>query len=350
MLKQLVGFFALCLCGSGGLHAFNRSIFRPEQKLPEITTRWLDNKKTFHLIDSHLEQGPIFTIFDKDFFYQHMLPHGPISYRCQPAKSVTGTVLSNYIERLIEEIKRGKKRFSDFTIIKSGDFNFNTLCGSLILKFKKYPFVLKLFIESPESFVHPYQKGIEPCAFFIMGGGIMRHLTGFTRIKNLHSIQKDIASDPYWSQIIDTPRKWHWLPKNNRWLEVLGKNIGNHETLKTTLPSIYAIVADEIKIDKKKTIFNQTHALRCMQFCQFTNYHVDPHIQNFRIERGTGKMVLIDTENFRALVGLRDRFVVDSYIEWYLRLGKKYLKDRFFRSKKDRANAQSYAQWVEAMS
>jgi hypothetical protein len=332
---------------SSDLIGFNRSIFRPKQSLPEITTFWKDDPTHTHTLkDSHLEAG-IFTIFDKDFFYEHMLPQGEITYRNDPKKSVTGAQLSEIIENLLVELKQKKKRFKDFEILKQGDYSFLNFCGLIVLRFKKYPFVLKLFIENPESFVHPYSKGIQPCSFFVMGGGIMRHLTGFTRIKNLEILKKNIATDPFWAQIIDTPRKWHWLPKENRWLTVIGKNIGeNHnKTISMELPSIYAVIADEIKINKRKTIFNQSHALRCMRFCQFTNYQVDPHIQNFRIESNTGKLVLIDTENFRALVGLKEQFLVDSYLEWYSRLTKKYLRERFFRNKEERRLAQLRPTW-----
>jgi hypothetical protein len=226
-------------------------------------------------------------------------------------------------------------------LLKGQDFNNREFCGLLVLKFKNYPFVLKLFIENPQSFVNPYNKGLEPGAFFVMGGGIMRHLTGFTRIRNLEDINMLIRSDPYWSQIVDTPRKWHWLPENPRWFHVEGRNLGpSGKVLHTSLPSIYAIIADEIVIDKEKTLLHQRHALRCMRLCQFTDYRIDPHINNFRIERNTGKLVLIDTENFRVLVGLRDHFSVDSYITWYLNLGRKFLTDKFFRDKKTRKQIQ----------
>lgn len=334
------------MVSSNHILPFNRSPLRKTCKLPQIETRWVGQAKAYTLTDSHLEEGPIFRVFDKEFFYNHMLPCGPISYRNNPQNSIEGKALNGLIENLLLELQDKKikksKNFTDFTVLKTTDFNFNNFCGLLVLKFKDYPFVLKLFIENPKSFVQPFNKGLEPGIFFVMGGGIMRHLTGFTRIKNLEDINKLLSTDPYWSQIIDTPRKWHWLPAHSRWFEVVGNNIGTSgSTLKIELPSVYAIIADEIVIDKKKTLLNQRHALRCMRLCQFTDYRIDPHIQNFHIERDTGKLVLIDTENFRILVGLREKFAVDSYVAWYLNLGKKYMNDKFFRDKRTRQKIQT---------
>ncbi len=209
------------------LYAAPRSILRPQEVLPEISTHWANDSTTYILRDSHLEEGPIFSVFNKDFFYKRMLPQGTITFRNEPTKKIQGTHLSALIDQLLVELKAKKKKLTDFTLLKAQDFNYREFCGLLVLKFKNYPFVLKLFIEHPKSFVQPYNKGLEPGVFFVMGGGIMRHLTGFTRIKNLEDINTLLQSDPYWSQIVDTPRKWHWLPKDVRGFNVEGRNIGN---------------------------------------------------------------------------------------------------------------------------
>ena len=330
--------------------AHNRSLLRPQEPIPEVVTCWADNPvKQYSLRDSHLESGPLFQTFDKNYFDTHRLPAGNISYRNQPKHTVRGSQLAEAIEQVVAEIFAKKKRFANFVILKDVDFNYGNLSGCIILRFRNHPFVLKLFIENPKSFVHPYSKGIEPSCFFIMGGGIMRHLTGFTRISNLEDIKTLVAQDPYWSKVIDTPRKWFWAPVKQRWIGVVGTNMGTQKVQRTQLPSIYGIIADEIKITKKVTLLQSEQALRCMRFCQFTQYRIDPHIQNFRIEKETGKLVLIDTENFRALVGLKDRFVVDSYFDWYVRLTTKCLNDKFFRNKEDRRLAQ-LVDWKEYTS
>jgi hypothetical protein len=339
--------FLIFLCVS--VCANNRSKLRPYEPLPTITTYWDESgSRRYSLTDSHLEEGPIFKTYNKEFFEQHILPTGKIAFRNQN-QLVSGTRLCTQIERFVTELQRKQKKFSDMVLLKDTDFNYRNFCGCIIVKFKQYPFVLKLFVENPKSFVHPFSKGFEPCCFFVMGGGIMRHLTGFTRIQNLEDIKQLVAQDPYWSQIIDTPRKWFWLPVKPRWFVVEGEHIGNKEHLVTKLPAVYGIIADEIKITKKVTLFNAEQSQRCMKFCQFTQYRIDPHICNFRIEKNTGKLVLIDTENFRALVGLKDRFAVDSYVDWYLHLTAKCAKDKFFRTKHDRHIAQAM-KWEEYTS
>jgi len=327
----------------------NRSRLRPYEPIPRISTYWDEpSARRYSLTDSHLEEGPLFKTFNKDFFYQHILPTGPIAWRHQ-SQLVPGQLLSLKIERFVAELKDKKRKFADMVLLKDTDFNYRNFCGCIIVRFKEYPFVVKLFVENPKSFVHPFSKGFEPCCFFVMGGGIMRHLTGFTRIQNLEDIRKLVSQDPYWSQIIDTPRKWFWLPQQPRWFVVEGEHIGNKAHLTTRLPSVYAIVADEIKIKKKVSLLNAEQSHRCMKFCQFTQYRIDPHICNFRVERSTGKLVLIDTENFRALVGLKARFAVDSYFDWYMHLTAKCAKDKFFRTKYDRKMAQQM-NWEEYTS
>ncbi len=344
MMARLSNLF-LILLGALPLEAANRSILRPSVHVPEITTYWQhEPDKKFTLKDSHLEYGPIFRPYDKEFFDTHLLPHHAISFRRDTTQSVPGEILSQLIEGLLKELAQHRKRFTDFEVLKDTDYSYVNECGALVLKFKKYPFVVKLFSETPKNFVSPFSKGMEPGFFFIMGGGIMRHLTGFTRIKNLEEIQKLVQHDAYWSKVVDFPRKWYWLPQEPRWLVVEGKNMGNCDRgYKTTIPGLYAIIADCIKAQDRPW-FDFVNSKRCLRLSQFAQYRIDPHLQNFMIEEDTGKMVVIDTENFRALVGLKERFVVDSYFDWYKKLATKCMKDRFFRTKRDRKNAQ-LANW-----
>ncbi|MBN1549577.1 hypothetical protein JW872_02850 [Candidatus Babeliales bacterium] len=318
----------------------SRSLLRPAEILPEITTRWSEDSVSFTLKDSHLEEGPVFHTFDKKFFYKHLLPSGPIKYRHHPEQMVTGKKLSELIEHLIVEIKQHKRFFRDFIPIKTREFQQKDFCGLLVLKFKNYPFVLKLFAENPKSFVSPYSKGFESSLFFVMGRGIMRHLTGFTRIQNLEEVKVMIAQDPYWSSIIDMPRKWYWMPKKNDWIEVTGKHINGKDDLKIDIPALYGLVCDEIQIDHSPNLFQRHHARRCMRLCQYVNFQLDPHIKNFYIEKETGKLALIDTEHFHMLCGVDETWKADNYTSWYLKLTGKYLKDKFFRTKSERIRAQ----------
>src|SRR5579859_134744 len=141
-------FILTILSAFPSIQAFNRSILRPPQKIPQIVTYWDgDKSEVFTLKDSHLEEGPIFKTFDESFFYDHIIPQGPITYRNNNKAYVDGEQLSILIEQLLLELRDKKKKFTDFALLKSSDFNFREFCGMLVLKFKDYPFVLKLFIE-----------------------------------------------------------------------------------------------------------------------------------------------------------------------------------------------------------
>ena len=193
--------------------------------MPEIITRWAGDTKTYRLAKYHLEEYSLFQLFDKDYFEKHLLPNTPVSYRYDQRKSVDPQILSDLIQGLLDEIKQEKNSFTNFSILQAKDYNFKNGKGLLIVKFNDYPFVVKLFIETPDSFVSPFDKGIEPIFFFFMGGGINRHMSGFTRLKNREIILKHLAQSP-WSDQIDIPRKWNWLPTNHKWIEISGKNIG----------------------------------------------------------------------------------------------------------------------------
>ncbi len=322
------------------LSLITRSIHRPYDPLiPEITTRWIDETKTYRLRDTRLQEYALFKTFDKEHFYSHLLPQDRITFRNHPERSVNSAELNNLIEEFVNELrvlKIKKTHHKHFVVLKQRDFNPITCSGIIILKFKRYPFVVKLFLETPQTFVDPFSKGFEPIVFFIMGGGANRYSSGLLRIKNLEIIRQRLKSDPYWSERIDTPRKWFWLSKNTRWFELKGKNIGAHEQQSCELPSIYGIIADEIDSGKVFTLFNKEQRDFALQLSRFLGISIDPHIDNFMYEELTGKIVLVDTEHFGTMVGLRKPFVFDSYFEWYLGLARKFTHDKFLRNKKVR--------------
>lgn len=313
-----------------------RSIHRPVDPMtPKISTRWLDGSPQYHLKDSRLEEDPIFKTFDKEHYKSHMLPREAIQYRYDNTKTVSGEALSKLISKLITEIHQKKKKYTDFIVLKDWDFSSRDKSGLLIFKFKDHPFILKLFMETPQGFVRPYAKGFEPSCFFVMGS-TMRHMTGFTRIKNMRAIKKKVAQDPFWSNIVDFPRKWYWEPENNRWFEVIGTNVGPHNYSRIELPSVYGIVCDEIKAAKKVSYLDRHHRKICMELSRFLKYRVDPHIKNFLIEKDTNKTVMIDTEYFPLLVGLKREMKAKTYSAWYLKLTGKFATDKLFQNKKKR--------------
>ncbi len=325
--------------------AEGRSLLRtPDPCLPEITTRWTDATKTYTLKDNYLELHPLFSKFDKEYFMDHLLPDDNIPFRRAPEKSVAGTELKKQIEVLLKELRAHKKQFKHFKTLKSDDYNFRTVSGLIILKFKDYPFVLKMFIKTPETFVKPFSEGIIPRYFFRMGGGITRHLAGFTRVKNLEELRKKIDESEYWQERIDTPRKWFLLPENPRWIELKGKHIGTSPEEITELPAVYGSVADEIQTNKYFILVNKADRQASLDFAHYVGNRIDAHIDNFMIEKGSLKMVLVDTEHFPTMVGLKEPIIYTNYTEWYMQLSLKCLKDNFCRTKKYRKALQTNPQ------
>jgi hypothetical protein len=310
-----------------------------------VTTRWLGDTSSasFSAQSSHYEEYPIFKVFDREYCLNHHLPTGAIPTRYNSKTTVLGTTLNTCIETLLKEVAQKKKHYTHFDILTKKNFNRSKRCGLMILKFKNYPFVIKLFIETPETFLNSRCKGLDNIWFFPMSGGVNRHITGLTRLKNLETIRNHIANDPRWNRIMDTPRKWFWLPAKPTWLEIEGHNIGTQETIRTAIPGTYAVIADAIDAEQKLSVFHSyTYSTITMDFCNSIHIALDPHLDNFMIEKNSGKMVIIDTEHFPTVVGFKDEYpqTFNSYIDWYSHLAKKFMSSCFFRTKRARKLAQ----------
>lgn len=324
------------------IHAlYGRSPFRtPEQDAPMIHVHYVGQQDMYKLASSYLQAGPLFNTFDKQFFFDHLVPKGPISYRYDATKSVTGAKLETLIKELLSEINQKRKTYTNFTILKDRDFRKNDdRTGLLIVKFNDYPFVVKLFIETPKSFVNPYKKGFEPCCFFIMASGT-RHLNGFTRIPNLESLNRLIKQSPQWRDILDTPRKWYWLSEQHPWIEIIGYHLGDKRVQSIRVPSVYAVICDEIAIEHEFDLHNPTDRARALEVANFFEQRIDPHINNYVIEKWTGKIVPIDFEFFPSMVGLKKHVPCNNYVQWYGKLSCKMVHDTFGRSKQVRRAAQ----------
>ncbi len=310
-----------------------RSIHRPVDPLePSITVYWRDFPgKQYFLSSRYIEKYPFFETFDKTFFEQNMLPIGMTTYRYEPEKAVSADEIGKLIENVIREVNEGKKRFADFSVLRALNFNSRKKAGLLILKCKHHPFVVKLFMESPSTFVRPYCKGFVPGVFFFIGAGINRHLSGFTRIKNLQEFHKRTENHPRWAGKIVTPRKWFWMPKDCRWITIEGENIGSNEILKTEIPATYAIIEDWIAIDKSVSPRRLTK--ESLRLCNDVKFTIDPHVDNFFKEEGSGKLAIIDTEDFRAISGFKPDRNYDSRFIYYRDLVFKASSDIFFHEK-----------------
>lgn len=340
----LYAFALISLCTSSLL--FCRSVNRPyDTTLPKITTEWINgpDKQQHSLPSPYLEHWAIFERFNKDLLLKHTLPE-EITYRYDPTTTLSRAKLEEQIEDFLSEllsIKRKHHNFKNFTILKDRDFNYKTHSGVIIVKFKKYPFIAKLFRETPKTFTRPYTKGIQPCFFFVMGGGINRYLAGFTRIPNLYALKAKIASDSYWSSRLTTPRKWFYIPQDTPWFSVTGENIGTQSKQKVDYPSVYGIICDAIDIERSFNVSNRTDRKIAMKLARFIGNKIDPHIDNFVIEKNTGKIAFIDTEHFASMVGLENPFDFNHYSSWYIWLGNKCVYNALFRNKAMRKELQT---------
>ena len=323
---------------------YPRSIHRPEDAtMPALTVRWKNEKTYYSLKSSYLQQYPFFDIFDRNHFFDNYLPNEAIAFRNNPDKTVDGTELARLIDELVNEVNQKKKQFTHFTILRRRNFNRRKVSGLLILKCKTYPFVVKLFIEDPKGFTNPYQNGFEPTIFFFMAGGINRHLSGFTRIKNAQFVKKCIAQKPDLPVEFDIPRKWFYMPQGSKWIELTGFNIGNHKQISTELPGTYCIVADTIDCERKFSLFNKKDSKYSMQFCNVVKFYIDPHIDNFMIEKGTKKVVIVDTEHFPSITGLTHiHDIYRSQVRWYIDLSCKCIQDMYLRDKRTRKYIQRH--------
>ncbi len=277
--------------------------------------------------------------FENSNFKKHTLPNKDIKYR-KSDTTVHASILKKQNELVLQEILQGKKEFTYFTILKDTDFNFTNLSGLIILKYKSFPFVLKLFIEHPHTFIEPFNKGFHASGLFVLNGN-MRHLSGFTRIHNLEVARKALSKDAEYRYYLDFPRKWYWVPQAQPYLTIEwhDEHRNHHETIK--LPGIYGIICDFIETDTKIQQ-QEIHTLRQISIDVGTYLHniIDSHVDNFVPEKNSNKIVIIDTEHFPTMVGLDKAMSANGYIQWYIELAGKYVKTAFLRTKQKRIHDQ----------
>ncbi|HBY06215.1 MAG: hypothetical protein UV38_C0002G0027 [candidate division TM6 bacterium GW2011_GWE2_42_60] len=324
-----------------------RSVHRPHARTPSIEVFWSNDltSQHFFLTNQSLKEWSIFGRRNSESLAEHQLPE-KISYRHAPEKTVDQAVLCAQIDELISEILKNREKkahFAHFKILKDSDFNYIRGSGVLIAKFTDYPFVIKLFRETPETFTAPFTKGFVPSTFFVMGGGINRFLAGFTRIKNLDAINQKIAASPRWAGKVSTPRKWYWEPANVRSFTVIGHHIGAQETQSITYPSVYCIICDEMHGTRELSLHSQEDRTLALELSNFIGNRIDPHICNFMIEKETGNIAFVDTEHFASIVGLDEPLEFKSYTDYFLSLAQKCLQDAFFTTKRTRLKHQQRA-------
>lgn len=329
-----------------------RSIHRqPNPTIPYITVtasnqdyaqKWLKSSKAQKINkfqNKYLRLKTLKKPFENSNFKKHALPHGHIKYR-KSDEFVHSEILKKENEILLQEISESKKIFTHFIVLKDSDFNYNNLSGLMILKYKNYPFVLKLFIEHPHTFVEPFNKGFHASGLFVLNGN-MRHLSGFTRIHNLEAARKALSKDAQYRYYLDFPRKWYWIPISQPYLTINwhDKYHDHYETIK--FPGIYGIICDFIEADTKIQQ-QELHTLRQISIDVGNYLHniLDSHVDNFVPEKNSNKIVIIDTEHFPTMVGLEKEMSANGYIQWYIELGIKYIKTAFLRTKQKRIEDQ----------
>ncbi len=312
----------------------------------DYAQKWIKSQKKSHTpAKSYTYQSKYLRLktlkkpFENSNFKKHMLPSGTIKYR-KTDETIDSSTLQQYNESVLQEILQGKKDFTYFTILKDSDFNYNNLSGLIILKYKQIPFVLKLFIEHPHTFVEPFNKGFHANGLFVLNGNL-RHLSGFTRIHNLECARKALHKDPQYRYYLDFPRKWYWIPESQPYLTINWHDEHNkhHETI--NLPGIYGIICDFIEPDKKIQQ-QEIHTLRQISIDIGSYLHniLDSNVDNFVPEKNSNKIVIIDTEHFPTMVGIDKGMNANGYIQWYLELAGKYVKTAYLRTKQKRIQDQ----------
>ena len=351
-----------------------RSFLRAQEPLQELHIRYLKPKSETHVISNpHLQARPLFGFFNADYFYQHLLGHGLVSYR-DGTGSVSGDILNAQLEELMKEISEGKKEYKHFVVLKGKEFYADQKRGFLVVKFKDYPFVAKIFIETPEYAFVPQERALQAYAMYIMNGGLGRFEVGFYRIKTRNELYQKLIRDPLWSVLLDVPEKRYWISRSAPWMVIKGYNFGTKEPLSITFPSAYAVIADLVSIDSKMSLASRADTQLCLEICRSLDFCIDPNISNFVLEKcrpddcanrekrlaqfdkyakerltnaaarkarriieDDMRLVIIDTENFHDLVGIEGiDFNVHNYMAWYIKLAVKFINDKFLTLKSER--------------
>jgi hypothetical protein len=310
-----------------------RNVYRVKEKnIPVLQVKYTNqNDSEAEILHSNfLRESPTFHTFKYNQFFQNLFP----SYVSVNSKIITSEEINQQIENLLVELYKGKKQFTNFTKLKV-DFNYFKNYGFLILKFKELPLVLKLFLETPYGLTHPYKKGFQERGMFTMGGS-NRYLLGFSRIPNKNNVRKILDKSEKWKDVT-MPNKWTWLPKDLKWLQIDGCNIGGKEHQQIKTPATYAIICEEAVADGTKVKNSTT---KYLQLCTDLKYFIDPRSINYIIK--DEKFIMLDTEHFPTLIGAKRKVNPShTYSSWYVKIGGIYLKAGFLSSKRERKRMQA---------
>ncbi len=329
----------IVLNGCGRHYTTHRSpLRRPSHQTPTLVVSDDCTRSSYARSSSHYKKHPIFTIFDYRFFLDHHVPAEGIPHP-DGSCMVSKTTIDSLIYEIVTALKEGCPLEPYCTIIRDANFNYTTLCGLIMVKLNNYPLIVKLFRETPESFVSPFSKGFEPTTFFFMSGGSNRHIAGLTRIPNRYHLLSLIKADKKWLSIVRIPRKWYWSPQPIEWLYVDGYHLDAGSPLHTKIPALYAVIADYIDTPPETKLGIEAQKDIIMDLCCVCSLHLDPHMKNFIIgtqpESDIPTITIIDTEDHSVMTGITEPITYTNHLEWYAMLTKKFLKDLLFNIKQD---------------
>lgn len=326
-IKISLFYVFLCMCIFTKINA--RSRFRTlSHPIPKITIRMFTKnvaKKTVFysevgvLESIHIRPWVYLTTYDKNYYKKKMFPCNKKIKLRNNKDSINSKDASEEINKAIQElmnVKRGNVPARSI-ILKDQDWNYSNHSGLVIVKLKNYPFVLKVYRETPYTFSRPFTKGIAPILFFRTGGGLTRHLSGLTRIPSSEIVYHYISRSEAWKDKVSLPRKWMWMPKKPSWLLISGKE---NFSFNAIIPSLYAIVCDEINIERSFSVFNEEDRQSSVTITNLLEGKLDNNISNFVIEKETQKIIIIDTEYFSTMLGLKEPIHWTSYYSWMSKL------------------------------
>ena len=350
MIKKITLYF-IFLIGIFSTNYGRSPLHCVDDLVPTIFTEWYHTSqqekeiyhyfrtKKYQFTNATMTEYPLFKTFDAQDVQDNYVPEAPFTFRNNPEKSISYKKFKKLLDHFFQEILNKRTIYQDFEILKNDDFNIKKQAVLLIVKAKKYPIVVKLFMETPRSFMRPHNKGMIPVFQFGVGGGATRHLLGFTRIKNSKTIAQ-LLKGSQWEDIIDIPKKWYWIP-TYPWIKITSENLGADLTQKTIiLPGAYMVIADYVDPEKIFKISSSKDRKTALGIANFLQCRIDPHINNFIEEKKTGKIVLIDTEHFPTLVGLQKAPTFKSYTQMYTKLAFKFLTEHLLSFKNKRIHRQ----------
>lgn len=314
----------------------DRSIFRPNNECPTITCCWEDGTDSHSLKDWSIQPGPLVNMYNKQYIQEHLLPVKTIEPLHADGASIDGKEVNEICQQLYNEILQDAKQYTDCTILKNNDLQVSDKSGLVIVKSNKQPVVIKLFMEAPKTLTHPYRGRRFDMNMIFMVSGNWRYTLGFSRVQTAELTRRYLAGTEFATRVT-IPRKWFWIPDNVPWIKITIHNVGQYQDHVIMLPSIYAIVCDAIEVDEDKEVpLKESFAL-----CKSVNFMLDPNKKNFIVEKHTGKIGVIDTENFRAVMHLnRPLHTKNNHIQWYIHLAGNAFRNKFCFHKEARKQRQ----------